>query len=184
MVGIVSLLDDLHYHLVEDLWAELQREFGVKGVYITPFPHFSYHVASDYNVEMLPPILHKIAATQASFQVRTSGLGIFTGEAPVLYIPIARNPILAQFHATLWQELSNTGNGALEYYHPEHWMPHITISFGDVNSNNLAHIVRYISGHDFSWQITVDNLALIYDSGNGQEVKYRYKLTNEGQNIS
>ncbi len=184
MVGIVSLLDDLHYHLVEDLWAELQQKFGVQGVYITPYPHFSYHVASDYAVEMLVPILHRVSGEQAPFQVRTSGLGIFTGEAPVLYIPVARNPILTQFHAALWQELSNTGNNALEYYHPNHWIPHITIGFGDVNNANLAHIVRYLSGRDFSWQVTIDNLTLIYDSGNGQEVKYRYQLTNEGQNIS
>ncbi len=42
MHGIVSLLDDQHYQLVEDLWAELKQEFAVEGVYITPYPHFSY----------------------------------------------------------------------------------------------------------------------------------------------
>jgi 2'-5' RNA ligase len=178
MVGIVSLLDDLHYHYIENLWAELQREFGVKGVYVTPFPHFSYHVASDYDSEMLAPILHRIATKQASFQVRTSGLSIFTGEAPVLYIPVVRNPALTQLHELLWQELLNMGNGVLEYYHPEHWIPHITIGFGDLNSDNLAHIVRYLSKRSFSWQVTVDNLTFIGNSGTGQEIKFRYALTN------
>lgn len=178
MMGIVSLLDDLHYHYVENLWTELQQKFGVKGVYVTPFPHFSYHVASDYNSEMLAPILHKVAVNQAPFQVRASGLGIFTGEAPVLYIPVVRNPALTQLHELLWQELFNTGNGVLEYYHPDHWIPHITIGFGDLNGDNLAHIVRYLSKRPFSWQITVDNLTFIGNSGNGQEVKYRYTFTN------
>jgi hypothetical protein len=79
MTGIVSLLDPLHYHFVEDLWAELKREFGVQGVYITPYPHFSYQVASDYKIELLEPILRNFAASHAPFQVRTTGLGIFTG---------------------------------------------------------------------------------------------------------
>lgn len=176
MMGIVSLLDDLHYQYIENLWAELQQKFGVKGVYVTPFPHFSYHVANDYNIDILEPILQRIAANQASFQVRTSGLGIFTGEAPVLYIPVVRHPILTQFHELLWRELSNTGNGTLEYYHPDHWLPHITIGFGDLSSDVLAHIAQYLSKRTFRWQITVDNLTFIGNSGTSQEVKYRYKL--------
>jgi hypothetical protein len=176
MVGIVSLLDDLHYGYVEDLWTELQQEFGVKGVYVTPYPHFSYHVADDYDIKRLEPILQKVASNQTSFQVRTSGLGIFTGEAPVLYIPVVRNPALTQFHELLWRELSNTGNGALEYYHPDHWIPHITIGFSDLNSDNLAHIVRYLNERTFNWQIMVDNLTFIGNSGAGQEVKCHYKL--------
>ncbi len=53
MHAIVSLLDDDHYKLIEDLWAELRREFSVQGVYITPYPHFSYQVAQDYDVDLL-----------------------------------------------------------------------------------------------------------------------------------
>ena len=40
MHGIVSLLDDEHYALVEDIWAELEKEFGVHGLYTTPFRIF------------------------------------------------------------------------------------------------------------------------------------------------
>jgi hypothetical protein len=53
MHGIGSLLDDKHYQLVENLWAGLEREFVVRGVYITPYPHFSYQIAQHYNVKQL-----------------------------------------------------------------------------------------------------------------------------------
>ena len=49
MHGIISLLDNDHYQLVEEVWAELEREFSVHGVYVTPYPHFSYHVAQGYD---------------------------------------------------------------------------------------------------------------------------------------
>jgi hypothetical protein len=53
MHGIVSLLDSKHNQFIEELWAELKQEFSVDGVYITPYPHFSYHVAQDYDVDKI-----------------------------------------------------------------------------------------------------------------------------------
>jgi hypothetical protein len=45
MNAIVSLLDDFHYKKVEWIWAELKKRFHVEGIYITPYPHFSYQVS-------------------------------------------------------------------------------------------------------------------------------------------
>jgi 2'-5' RNA ligase len=164
MHGVVSLLDNKHNQLVKKLWDELAREFAVSGVYVTPYPHFSYQVARVYDVESLEPVLRRFAASKTSFQVRAVGLGIFTGPHPVLYIPVVRGPELTQFHEALWQEIFRTGSGIQEYYHPAHWMPHITIGIGDMHKDNLSQIVRLLTERDFNWEITVDNIALIYDS--------------------
>jgi 2'-5' RNA ligase len=174
MHGIVSLLDDKHYQLVENLWDELEREFAVRGVYITPYPHFSYQIAQHYNVEQLEPILQRFASSQAAFQVKTSGLGIFNGPRPVLYVPVVRSTELTAFHQELWPEISTAGSGISDYYHPANWMPHITIGFGDINKENLSHIVRSLAERDFSWEITVDYVALIYDTGTKQELRSRF----------
>jgi len=172
--GIVSLLDNKHYQLVEDLWAKLEREFAVRGVYITPYPHFSYQIVQDYNVAQLEPILQRFASGQATFQVKTSGLSIFTGSRPVLYIPVVRDPELTRFHQELWPDISTAGSGISDYYHPANWMPHITIGFGDINKANLSHIVGSLAERDFSWEITIDNVALIYDTGTKQELRSRF----------
>jgi 2'-5' RNA ligase superfamily len=176
MHGVVSLLEDKYYRQVEDLWAELEKEFGVRGVYVTPYPHFSYQVASYYDTEVLEPILRDFASKSSPFQIHAGGLGIFTGASPVLYIPIVRTQELNRFHAALWQEISQAGARIVDYYHPEYWVPHITIGFGDMNKDNLAQIVRLLSDRDFNWKITVDNLALIYDTGSKQELKSRFDL--------
>ena len=174
MHGIVSLLDNKHYQLVEDLWAKLEREFAVRGVYITPYPHFSYQIAQDYNVAQLEPILQRFASGRATFQVKTSGLSIFTGSHPVLYIPVVRSPELTRFHQELWPDISTAGSGISDYYQPANWMPHITIGFGDINKENLSHIVRSLAERDFGWEIAVDNVALIYDMGTKQELRSRF----------
>ena len=174
MHGIVSLLDDKHYQLVENLWAELEREFAVRGVYNTPYPHFSYQIAQDYNVEQLEPILQRFATGRAAFQVKTSGIRLFTGPHPVLHIPVVRDHELTRVHQELWPDISAAGSGISDYYHPANWMPHITIGFGDINKENLPHIVRSLAERDFIWAITIDNVALIYDTGTKQELKARF----------
>ncbi len=163
MHGVVSLLDHKYYQLVEDLWAELARKFAVRCIYDAPYPHFSYQVASRYNLESLEPVLRRFAASKTSFQVRVGGLGIFTGPHPVLYIPVVRSPELTQFHEALWQEISRTGSGIQDYYDPAHWIPHITIGIDDINKDNLSRIVHFLAERDFNWEITIDNIALIYE---------------------
>jgi hypothetical protein len=179
MHGIVSLLDKDHYQLVEELWAELEREFSVHGVYVTPYPHFSYHVAQVYDVDKIEPVLQRITSNITTFKVRTSGLGVFTGTSPVLYIPVARSLELAELHQELWEQISPASSGVQQYYHPDQWMPHITIGFGDISMDNLSQIIPFLAERDFNWEITVNTIALIYDTGAKQVLKSRFDITGE-----
>ncbi len=58
-------------------------------------------------------------------------------------------------------------------------MPHITIGFGDINKENLPSIVRWLNERDFTWEITVNNIAFIQDTGTEQVLKARFEITNE-----
>lgn len=178
MHGIVSLLDETYYRVIEELWAELRGEFGVQGVYVTPYPHFSYHIAQDYQLPDLKAFLHDFAAQFSCFNVRTTGLALFTGERPVLYIPLVRNHCLSKFHCSLWRALQHSGivSGGSELYHPNQWLPHITIGFGDIDAHKLSQIVPYLSSRDFAWDLHVNNLALIYDTGTEQTLCYQEEL--------
>jgi len=177
--GIVSLLDSKHDQLIEELWAEQKREFTVQGVYVTPYPHFSYHVAQAYDVNKIEPVLQRITSNITKFKVRTSGLGIFTGALPVLYIPVVRSLELSQLHQELWQEITPASSGVQQYYHPDQWMPHITIGFADISKENLSQIIPFLAERDFNWEITVTNIAFIYDTGTKQELKSRFDISNE-----
>jgi 2'-5' RNA ligase len=179
MNGIVSLLDDKHYELVENLWAELERKFGLKGIYITPFPHFSYQVAEHYEVELLESILQRFALKSAKFKVKTTGLGIFTGAQPVLFIPVVRSPEITLFHQTLWPEIFGVGSGIVAYYSAENWIPHITLAHGDIHQDNLPDIIRFLAEREFNWEITVNNLSFIHDTGLQQELRFRFNF-NDG----
>lgn len=180
MEGIVSLLDNKHYALIEQLWAELEQRFGVRGVLITPYPHFSYHVASSYGADEQTDIaLEKLAQATAPFTVTTSGLGIFTGASPVLYLSVVRTESLSEYHHTVWSALQGLGQNPQAHYQPEHWMPHVTIGFGDMKPDKLAEVVPFLSQRNFNWTIPIDNLAHIAERGEGQKVRRRYQFEKE-----
>lgn len=178
MNGIVSLLDDQHAEMVETLWAELASRFGTKGIYATPFPHFSYQVAEHYEIDLLSSILARFASRCAKFRVKTTGLGVFTGPRPVLFIPLVHSLTLTLFHRMLWQEISGVGTGLLGYYTAESWVPHITLALGDLHRENLADMMKFLSDREFNWEITVSNIAFIHDTGVKQELSFCFSFND------
>lgn len=183
MHGIVSLLDEDHYRMVEDVWAGLEEALGVRGIFTTPFPHFSYHVADHYDVEPLQAALQRFATTVAPFEILTTGLGIFTaGLHPVVYVNVARSPRLSELNAALWPLLAEFSTGIVQYYHPELWVPHITLGHGDITRENVADVVDVLCDVDFDWQVPIDNIALLYNPGSDDAdiLQFRIPLTGEG----
>jgi 2'-5' RNA ligase len=176
MNGVISLLDDKHYKLTEHIWGDLAAHLGLRGIYVTPFPHFTYKVAAKFDLEVLEPVLAEIAQKQPPFTVRTSGIGIFPGEKPIVYIPVVRDSYLTRFQERLWQMLENIGEEVDQYYHPESWIPHVSVAFGDVTADNLPDVVTYLNELDLYWEITVDNLAVIYNNGTGQTVTSHHRF--------
>lgn len=177
MHGVVSLLDKGRTGAVERLWQELADLYGVRGVYVTPFPHFSYHVAATYEMEEVTAVVERVARDVAPFEVRTTGVGLFTGAHPVVYLPIVRTSHLSRLHRALWLGLEAASGGAVEHYHPDAWMPHITIGFGDIDVDSAASIARLLCGRMLDWSIPIDNLSLIYDTGEQQDMRFRYILS-------
>jgi 2'-5' RNA ligase len=177
MQGVVSLLDDRHYARVETIWEELGQKFDVRGMYVTPYPHFSFQVAEQYEVETCESYLRELAARTSPFRVRTAGLGIFTVANPILYVPVIRSPALSELHREIWCSVKQTVPGAVaHYYHPNEWAPHITLAQGDIDADKLAEIVRVLSRRNFHWEFTVNNLAVIYDTGKQQGIRSRFNF--------
>lgn len=165
--GIVALLDAVHTREVELIWQEFQYEFGVHGVAKTPIPHFSFHLAERYDAPLLAETIAQVTLDLAPLRVRTSGLGLFTGEAPTLYIPVVKSLALSAFHARLWEALEPLAVGSQFYYHPDHWLPHITLA--QCNEDNfrplqIPQLVGMLAPrHPFAWEMEIAELAYLED---------------------
>jgi 2'-5' RNA ligase len=161
MHGIVSLLDPIYNQHVEELWHKLEVDCGLKGIQVTPIPHFSWHVAQDYNQALLKPALEEIAKISQPFVVRTTGVGLFTGDNPVIFIPLVKDSNLLRMHEQLWERIKSAAVGPNPHYSPELWMPHITLSHGDLDGDRFLCAMEKLVIDPYKWEIKVDNIALI-----------------------
>jgi 2'-5' RNA ligase len=167
--GIVTLLDAPHDAAVRGLWDEFQTRFGLQGVPLTPFPHFSYHVAEQYDIPRLRETIASYAAQLTSFTVQTNGLALFTGAQPVLYIPLVSTQALLDFQADVWRICETCViAGSYPYYKPGGWVPHITIAQTDVQPQHIPELMRLLCERNFSWNIRVDNLSFLVNRHDGQ----------------
>jgi hypothetical protein len=161
MHGVVSLLDQQYTSAVEDLWQKLEEHCGLTGIKVTPYPHFSWQIAEEYNWPVIETTLVQLASEIKPFAVDTTGLAIFSGEKPVVYIPVIRSPALSDLHWRLWEQLSEISDHPSPYYAPESWVPHITLAHLDVTVDQLGCLVDLLAYREYNWRLWIDNLAVI-----------------------
>jgi 2'-5' RNA ligase len=182
MHAVVSLFEQETQDKIEQIWKLLNQYFGIESMYATPIPHYSYHVSSNYEKEKVKKVLEHAASSVAPFSVKTAGIGIFPGELPVLFMPVVRTPQLTKLHQLLWDGLGcacDMSVGSSPLYSPENWIPHVTLAHGDIHVGNLCRIIRMLQTKVSSWEISVDNISLIWDSGSSQEVLWKLPLTGK-----
>jgi 2'-5' RNA ligase len=177
MHGLLSLLDQTHETLVHQIWQELEKSCGVTGVIVTPFPHFSWLIAGDFDWSGLETVLEEITAEIHPFTVQTTGLSIFTGENPVVYIPLVRTSELSRIHKIVWDRITPLGTEVSPFYSPPLWMPHITIGSGDVTHENLPCLLELLSARSFNWEIKIDNFSVGFqNAGTTAVISNRYEF--------
>lgn len=175
MHGLVSLLPSPYYEQVEAIWKELEDECGLMGIKVTPYPHFSWQIAQDYDFERLKQILGEVASAARPIRVVTAGLGLFTGPRPVIFISIVKTAALMDFHTRMWARTQEASQNASPYYSPQAWVPHISLAYEDVDKTNISAVMGRLVFRSFSWEMTIDNLDLFYEL-NGELVTLKYQF--------
>jgi 2'-5' RNA ligase len=177
--GVVSVLDQQHYEIVENLWAEMRQRFGVGDLGIEAMPHFSYHVVEQYDDELLAEILQKVAGAQRPFTITASGIGIFPAPSPIVYAPIVRTPELTQLHNQLYTHLEPIAQDSNPHYAPHTWIPHITLGHYDITLEKLGPISQWLHQQALNWTITIDNFYLLTNDTRGLVEEFKVKLKRD-----
>jgi len=179
MYGIVTLLDPATNVNMTSLWRELKLECGLDGSQGIPVPHFSWHIAAHYELDSLKEVIKTITKSAQPFMARTSGLGVFSGPSPVVYIALVKDEKLMRFHEILWQRTRHTGIDLSPLYAPEIWVPHITLAHSVLDGEALGCLMERLAFRPFKWVFPVDNLALI-GQGENQQAESRFVYPFEG----
>ena len=176
--GIVSVLDQQHYQIIENLWTEMRQRFGVGDPEIEAMPHFSYHVAENYD-EAVVGVLQEVAGEERPFIITASAIGIFPAPNPIIYAPVVRTPELTRLHNQLYTHLEPIAQDSNLHYSPHAWIPHITLSHNNITLEKLGPISQWLHQQAINWTITIDNFHLLTDDTQGHVEKFKVSLGKE-----
>lgn len=177
MQGIVSVLDDPHRELVENIWGELKAVFGLQGVIGTMRPHVTYHVAESYDAEGIGDALAGVARSMRPFTIETHGLGVFRGDETVLYLHVSPSPVLAAMHGAVWDAVTPIATGPKLVFAAETWIPHITLAAGDLTDEVLPMALRFLNRREYRWTVPVATVSFVPDVTSASSEWRRFELS-------
>ncbi len=103
-------------------------------------------------------------------------LGIFIAPPPLFFLPLIRTDALSELHRRLWIEFDPIATGAMDRYAPKVWMANVNLA-PDIERDLSAELLPYLLGRQMSWEITVDNVCLLHDTGERQLLEARFELS-------
>jgi 2'-5' RNA ligase len=161
LFAVATLLetDDEHF---QDAWKEVEKLCRLSGFEASKLPHVSWHVAEAYAMDRTSELLERIAEIQETITGHTVGLGIFSHEKPVLYLPVCKTSEVSSLHHSLWDQLEEVSQSSSRLYAPEKWMPHITLLSGITDMDILQKSALIFSQQFNDFGFSFSNFAVIY----------------------
>lgn len=178
MAGVISLLEGDDAGRVERLWDRMEREFGVPRGFPGAVPHVSYHLGEYPADEALRAGMAAVARRTRPFAAQISGIGIFGGPNPVVYLAVARGPRLSKVHTEVRSTLTELGYENNAYYEPDNWLPHITIAQQNLAPEALPAVAAWLASEAIQFSFEVTNLALATETPDALEVLVPFPFGN------
>jgi hypothetical protein len=171
MLAIASLISLNSNPESKALWDSIEDRCGAFGYAKTRIPHFSWQVAADYDLQSMIPTLTAQVSTWQEFTISTVGLGLFTGNFPVLYLPIIKTQNLLEKHKELWNLCSSFGTEVSPMYAPESWLPHITLVHQGFTLDSVTCIIKDLYLQKISLQFVVKKIEIIFQDNGNEGIK-------------
>ncbi|HVZ81508.1 MAG TPA: 2'-5' RNA ligase family protein [bacterium] len=114
---------------VQRLGQALEKR-GIPAIFSTlgATPHVSLAVFDSYDGNKLHSTLKKLSGTFPPRPAQLSALGTFPGKEGVLFLSPKVGRFLLEIHEALHRFLPGVTRGNWDYYLPENWVPHCTLS--------------------------------------------------------
>lgn len=160
MYAIMSEIDKQSSEKVTQIWRSLCDACGLEAIYTIPKPHFTWLISEEMDLVQASSIIESIILHAPAISIYTFGLGIFSGEKPVLFLPMVKTIDMIQLHQEIWDQIGPHCSQLKMYYSPPLWMPHITLALKDLNKENLACAVNAYAFEKIELSVNMINICL------------------------
>lgn len=168
MQAVISLLPEPYNTRVLQIWDDLEEQFGLKYIRITPIPHFTWQLGEGYHDEEAISILHDLTLHLEPFEIRTRGLNVFPAASPVLFIEVWKTLKLTKLHALVWNQLAPLTFEPSPLYDVQSWHPHITLAMEDLGWDRLDEVTATLQQRKLKWRFTLDNFTIACQHADGK----------------
>ena len=165
MLAITSLLSPPHVSRINTIIQRLEEKFGLDDVQATLDPHLTYQLAGVKKLSVLKRVLAGVAASTEPFSAFTTGLGVFPGERPVIYIPVLRSDALNALHRRILAATAPLCLRTDKFSGPDCWMPHVSLALHDTTPALVGPVLTYLNRETYNLQLSIDNLAILRQEG-------------------
>ncbi len=166
--AIATVLDATLTPGNSEVWKVVERIRSESGIETFGILHFSWHVAERYDISQVKIILEEISGIIQPFRISSSGLGIFTGDRPVLYLPVVKTQWISKLHADIWHAIAPAAECASQMYSPQDWLPHITLVVEESHPELVFLAAKQLMSEPLRMDLLVNHLGLIYRNDNAQ----------------
>jgi hypothetical protein len=178
MFAITSLLNPRNAQRISRIIKELDARFDLDDVQATPDPHLTYLLTGTRRIKELKEMLREVASTTPPFSAYTTGLGIFPGETPVIYIPVLRSNDLNLLHQRVLDVTAPLCRPSA-YYSPDRWMPHLSLALHDTTPEILGPVLYHLNQATYNLRLNVNNLAILRKKGDFFLCEEVFELTGK-----
>lgn len=165
MLAITTLLGAPYASRINTIIKSLETEFGLDDVQATPDPHLTYQLAGESKRAALVQVLADVARKAKPFFAHTTGLGVFPGTNPVIYIPVLRTDALNALHHCIHSATAPLDLRTDRFSGHDCWMPHISLALHDTTPILMGEVLRYLNEQTFNLKLEIDNLAILEQKG-------------------
>jgi 2'-5' RNA ligase len=163
MQALIAEFSEESNEIIRSIWSQVETSCGEKSKLSFIYPHFTWQAAERYQVQEFEMILRNAFLGQRPFKIKLAGIGIFTGEKPVVYLNMVKTPFISKIHGVI-TDVSQAYITSLEsYWLPENWMPHLTLMEPGTDLKTISEFLPCILERKFNKEIEVKSICLHTD---------------------
>lgn len=181
MLAITSLLNPRTARRIRGIIKDLETKFGLADVQATPAPHLTYMLAnvSARQLADLRVALRVVAQSTPPFPAYTTGLGVFPGDNPVIYVPVLRSNDLNTLHQRVLDVTTPLCRGTDRFNTPARWLPHLSLALHDTTPDLLGPVLRHLNHATYNLRLNINNLAIMQQQGDLFVCEEKFELTGK-----
>lgn len=180
MYAILSIVDSKTARIANEIRTAVSSTCKISSDIYGIEPHLSWQAAKDYPAGFVEEQLEKISKNLPPLELSIGGIGVFTGNRPVVYLSVTRSPAVEFYHNQIWGAVSGSGKEINQYFSPEHWIPHISLFYiGKDETMDLPCALAKLVRSEFQFQATINQISLAFDENDKFGIQSTFEFNRE-----